>query len=160
LGLNYRYFFENLNSDFTSIHRSWIRWLESEFTDRLESLNIDMFLVCIFSVISLIYWEVHHHQLDCMSLASERINLWNSERSEKPHILTSIYNIHLWSKVGCLFCLYLWDPPNKEASDSVLGLFGKLSTSRGAWARSMTFGLAVQKFLSIEWLLHWKLIKL
>ncbi len=27
-----------------------------------------------------------------------------------------------------------WDPPNRDASDHVLGLFGKLSTTRGAWA--------------------------
>jgi hypothetical protein len=33
-----------------------------------------------------------------------------------------------------LFCLYLWDPPNQDASDRILGLFGKLSTRRGAWA--------------------------
>jgi hypothetical protein len=35
-----------------------------------------------------------------------------------------------------LFCfvLYQWDPPNWDASDYVLGLFGKLSRRRGAWA--------------------------
>jgi hypothetical protein len=33
-----------------------------------------------------------------------------------------------------LFCLYRWDPPNWDASDHVLGLFGKLSTRRGVWA--------------------------
>jgi hypothetical protein len=33
-----------------------------------------------------------------------------------------------------LFCLYLWDPPNWDASDCVLGLFGKLSKRRGASA--------------------------
>jgi len=46
-------------------------------------------------------------------------------------------NIYLWRKVVCLFvlfCLYLWDPPNQGASDRVLGLFGKLSTRRVAWA--------------------------
>jgi hypothetical protein len=31
-----------------------------------------------------------------------------------------------------------------------LVVFGKLSTRRGAWLGSMTFGLAVQKFLNIE----------
>jgi hypothetical protein len=30
-------------------------------------------------------------------------------------------------------------------------------TRRGAWAWSMTLGLAVQKFLNIERFLHWKL---
>ncbi len=33
-----------------------------------------------------------------------------------------------------LFYLYLWDPPNRDASDRILGLFGKLLTRRGAWA--------------------------
>jgi len=37
-------------------------------------------------------------------------------------------------KESSLFCLYLWDPPNWDASDCVLGLFGKLSRRRGAWA--------------------------
>ncbi len=45
-----------------------------------------------------------------------------------------VWNIYLWSKVVCLFCLYPWDPPNWDASDRVLGLFGKLLTRRGAWA--------------------------
>ncbi len=44
--------------------------------------------------------------------------------------------IHLWSKVVCLFyfVLYWWDPPNWDASDRVLGLFGKLSQRRGTLA--------------------------
>jgi hypothetical protein len=37
-------------------------------------------------------------------------------------------------KEGCLICLYLWDPWNWDASDCVLGVFGKLSIRRGAWA--------------------------
>jgi hypothetical protein len=45
--------------------------------------------------------------------------------------------IHLSMKEGTLFllfCLYLWDPPNGDASYHILGLFGKLSMRRGAWA--------------------------
>ncbi len=42
-----------------------------------------------------------------------------------------------WSKnegiLFVLFCLYLWDPSNWDASDHVLRIFGKLSTRRGAW---------------------------
>jgi hypothetical protein len=33
-----------------------------------------------------------------------------------------------------LFCFYLWDPPNWDASDCVLGLLRKLSRRRGALA--------------------------
>jgi hypothetical protein len=37
---------------------------------------------------------------------------------------------------------------NRDASDHVLDVFGKLSTRRGAWAfGSMAFGLVVQKVL-------------
>ncbi len=34
-----------------------------------------------------------------------------------------------------LFCLYLWDPLNQDASNCILGLFGKLTRRRGvsAW---------------------------
>ncbi len=42
--------------------------------------------------------------------------------------------VYLWRKIVCLFCLYLRDPLNRDASNCVLGLFGKLSTRRGAWA--------------------------
>jgi len=30
--------------------------------------------------------------------------------------------------------LYIWDPPNLDALDCVLGVLGKLLTRRGAWA--------------------------
>jgi len=45
-------------------------------------------------------------------------------------------NTYLSMKEGSLFCfvLKLWDPPNWDASDHVLVVFGKLSTTRrGAW---------------------------
>ncbi len=42
---------------------------------------------------------------------------------------SSIYEGRLF----VLFCLYRWDPPNWDASDHILGLFGKLSRRRGAW---------------------------
>ncbi len=44
-------------------------------------------------------------------------------------------HIYIWRKVVCLFCFCLWDPLNQDASDRILGLFGKLSTRRGASAR-------------------------
>jgi len=44
-------------------------------------------------------------------------------------------NQHLSTKkVPVCFVLYWWDPPNRDASDHVLGLFGKLSRRRGASA--------------------------
>jgi hypothetical protein len=53
--------------------------------------------------------------------------------------------VYLWSRLVCLFCfvLYLWDPPNQNASDHILGLFGKLLRRRsdasawfhGVWTR-------------------------
>ncbi len=38
------------------------------------------------------------------------------------------------SRLFVCFVLYLWDPRNQDASDCVLGLFGKLLMRRGAWA--------------------------
>jgi hypothetical protein len=51
-----------------------------------------------------------------------------------------------------------WDPPNWDASDCVLGVFGQLLMMSGPvhGLGSMMFGLAVQKFWNIEWFLHWK----
>jgi hypothetical protein len=48
--------------------------------------------------------------------------------------LLKTLGIYLWRKVVCLFCLYLWDPPNQDASDCDLGFFGKLLRRRGVWA--------------------------
>jgi len=67
-------------------------------------------------------------------------------------------HFYLSMKEGSLFVLYLWDPPNQDASDHILGLFGKLSRRRGVHGLgSMMFALAVQKSLNIEWFLPWKL---
>jgi len=41
----------------------------------------------------------------------------------------SIYEARLF----VCFVLYLWDPLNWDASDCVLGVFGKVSMRRGAW---------------------------
>jgi hypothetical protein len=46
--------------------------------------------------------------------------------------LQNFFNFRILSrKEGSLFVLYLWDPPNWDASDHVLGLFGKLSMRKG-----------------------------
>ncbi len=43
-------------------------------------------------------------------------------------------SIYQWRKVVCLFCFYLWDPLNWDASNCVLGLFGKLLRRKGTLA--------------------------
>jgi hypothetical protein len=50
-------------------------------------------------------------------------------------LVTKCNTKNLSVKEGSLFCLVLcwWDPWNHDASDSILGLFGKLSKRRGAW---------------------------
>ncbi len=71
-------------------------------------------------------------------------------------------NIYLWRKVVCLFvlfCLYLWDPPNQDASDRVLGLFGKLSARRAAWAWFHDFWTCSAKVLEY-WMISSLKIKL
>jgi hypothetical protein len=48
-----------------------------------------------------------------------------------------------------LFSLYQWDPPNQDASDRVLGLFGKLWRRRGAlaWFHGVwTWGVGVLEY--------------
>jgi len=53
-------------------------------------------------------------------------------------------------KEGSLFCfVVIKDPLNWDASDCVLGVFGKLSMREVHGLGSMTFGLAVQKFFNI-----------
>jgi len=44
-----------------------------------------------------------------------------------------VHLIYLWRKVVC-YVLILWDPPNRDASDHILGVFGKLLLRTGAWA--------------------------
>ncbi len=48
--------------------------------------------------------------------------------------LLNTWGWYLSMKQGSLFVLYLWDSPNRDASDHILGLFGKLSRRRGAFA--------------------------
>jgi len=63
--------------------------------------------------------------------------------------------IYLWRKVVWLFCfvLYQWDPPNQDASDCILGLFGKLSrrTGASAWFHGVwTCGVEVLEYWMIS----------
>jgi hypothetical protein len=51
-------------------------------------------------------------------------------------------------KEGSLYCFVVMRSSNWNVLDCVLGVYGKLSTRRGAWA--CFHGLAVQKFLNIE----------
>jgi hypothetical protein len=55
--------------------------------------------------------------------------IWNSKYTH----VQLIKQIYLWRKIVC-FVLYLWDPPNRNVSSHVLGVFEKLSMRRGAWA--------------------------
>ncbi len=54
-------------------------------------------------------------------------------------------------KVVCLFCLYWWDPLNRDASDCVLGILGKLSKKEGC------IGL-VSWCLDLQWRNSWVLM--
>jgi len=56
-----------------------------------------------------------------------------------------------------LFC-FLWDTLKWDASDRVLGLFGKLVEEEGCMSLvSCRLDLRCKKYLNIEWFLHWKL---
>jgi len=97
-------------------------------------------------------WYIH-----CKTMFTCRVSLYCNGFTLGPTAQATL--VYLWNKVVCLFfiVLYLWDPPNQDASDHILGLFGKLSRRRGASIGFMVVGLVVQKFLNIEWFLHCKL---
>ncbi len=66
-------------------------------------------------------------------------------------------DINLWSKVVCLFAC-----TDETCWTRMLqiGFLVSLESSWGGgvhWLGFMAFGLAVQKFLNIEWFFHWKL---
>ncbi len=58
-----------------------------------------------------------------------------------------------------LFCLYRWNLPNRDASHSVLGLFGKLSRRRGASAWFHGVWTSCAEVLEY-WMISWLKIKL
>jgi hypothetical protein len=86
---------------------------------------------------------LHKLQINWINLILPPVSKWFSETWSKFDDLKTNYlhiinrftpkklGIYLWSS---LFVLYLWDPPYWDASDRLLGVFGKLSTRRGAWA--------------------------
>ncbi len=71
----------------------------------------------------------------------------------KPHI-------YLWRKVVCLFCSACTYEIHQTRMLEITFLVSSLESSRGGGVHQvgfMTFGLDLQKFLKIEWNLHWKL---
>jgi hypothetical protein len=58
-------------------------------------------------------------------------------------------------KEGSLFCLYLWDPSNLDASDRVLGLFWKLLRKR-VHGLGFTSGVEVLEYWKIKLNRIWK----
>jgi hypothetical protein len=90
------------------------------------------FLVGIFMDISCLHI---HYKISWLTLLKKK------ERSKRY--------IYLWRKV---VCFVVWDPRNRDASDRVLGVFGKLSTRRGALAwfhDSWTCGVKVLEYWMI-----------
>jgi hypothetical protein len=69
---------------------------------------------------------------DAQNWCSTSTKVWQHERKMKKEKI-SIYEGRLFV---CLFWFvsYLWGPLDWDASNRVLGLFGKLSRRRGAWA--------------------------
>jgi len=65
-------------------------------------------------------------------------------------------DIYLWIKVVCLFCTY----EIHQARMLQIVFFVSLESSWGGGVHRLGFmasGLVVQKFLNMEWFLHWKL---
>ncbi len=59
---------------------------------------------------------------------------WNFLPSDLTQTHTHTHIGYLSMKEGSLFCFVVWDLLNQDASDHVLGVFGKLLTRRGEWA--------------------------
>jgi hypothetical protein len=61
--------------------------------------------------------------------------------------------------VVCLFCFVCTYEIHWTGMLQIMFLVSLESTQQGGvhWLGSMTFGLVMQKFLNIEWFLHWKL---
>jgi hypothetical protein len=89
-----------------------------------------------------------HHGLEYLRFMFFIFMQWNFlfEIVSSLNVSKLKFGTYLWNKVVCLFCfvLYLSGPPNKDASDCVLGLFGKLSRKRGASAGFMALDLRCQ----------------
>jgi hypothetical protein len=120
---------------------SWEAWY-------FNCVSAEILRYCMGSGWRTWYVTVHKSQINWINSILPPVSKWFSEtwsnlddlKTNYLHIINRFtpkkLGIYLWSKVVCLFCfvLYLWDPPNWDASDRLLGVFGKLSTRRGAWA--------------------------
>jgi hypothetical protein len=67
-------------------------------------------------------------------------------------------NVYLWSKLVCLFVLFVFIKSTEPGffRSASLCLWESSQWEGVHGLGSVTFGLAVQKFLNIEWFLHWK----
>jgi hypothetical protein len=102
------------------------------------------------------------------SISSIRFPSWQTSSSSisRGNLLTHFVKTqhfclaHLSMKEGSLFCfvLELWDHRTGMLQIVFLVSLESSRRRRGAWAWFHdSSGLAVQKFLNIEWFLHWKL---
>ncbi len=72
------------------------------------------------------------------------------------------FEIYLWRKVVWLFCFVCTYGIHQTRMLQIMFFISLESSGWGGLQGlgSMTFGLAVQRFLKIEWFLHWKLNKI
>ncbi len=77
-------------------------------------------------------------------------------------VLWVLKHIYLWRKVVCLFCFVCTDEIHPTRMLQIAFLVSLESSWRVGvnWLGFIAFGLAVQKFLNIEWFLHWRLNKI
>jgi hypothetical protein len=111
-------------------------------------------------------WTLFFWRKKPLDLKKLKIMLWHFPIGTCHHLMSDpfgflITNVILKMKKNHdnLFFTTTWWSIYKgtDASNHDLGVFEKLLMRSGAWAWFMWFGLVVQKFLNIEWFLHWKL---
>jgi hypothetical protein len=114
------------------------------------------------SIISFHIWLFKESILHCKTMFICWVSLFCNGFTLGPTAQATV--VYLWRKVVCLFCLYLWDPPNQDASDHILGLVDKLSRGRrGAWAwvhgvldlQCKSSWILIDFFLKIKWNCSW-----
>jgi hypothetical protein len=63
---------------------------------------------------------------------------------ERDSVFLQLWNLSMKEgSLFALFCLYLWDPPNRDASDRILAFLVSLESSRGGGFRSHGVCLAM-----------------
>ncbi len=157
---------------------SWYYWADVNGEDLMKCFSWFWDLICM------IYWFLncfcHENSNNFKKSSFERKNQLNNAFTMnfwKKHELNMQLNtisihigfrvgpmaqatlVYLWRKVVC-FVLFVCHHEINQIEAFQIAFFMSLDSSQQGgvhWVGFMMFGLAVQRFLNIEWFIHWKL---